>query len=390
MKAAYFDCYSGVSGDMILGALIDAGLDPEALKNTLAALPLSGYEISTGRIVKNGIAATRVTVAVSDRQQERGLNDILGIIDAASLSDRVKQSASEIFRAIARIEAEIHNVDIDRIHFHEVGAVDSIIDIVGACAGLDLLGIESVYCSSINVGEGTVSTAHGILPVPAPATAALLRGVPVYSSGIQAELATPTGAAIMTHFARRFGPLPVMKISSVGYGAGMKDLTIPNLLRVYIGEEEKRPGNDAVVSIETNIDDMNPEFYGHVIERLIAAGALDAFITPIIMKKGRTGTHLTVLASEEAAIGVRNVIFAETTTAGIRYHTMKRAVLNRETRRVTTRYGEVAVKFLTDGERVITVSPEYEDCRRIAVERDVPIRMVYEEAKKTAFTPAEK
>lgn len=388
MKAAYFDCYSGVSGDMILGALIDAGLDPSALINTLAALPLSGYEITTEKVVKNGMAATRVTVAVSGRQHDRGLNDILGIIDAASLPGRVKQAASDIFRAIARTEAEIHNVDIDRIHFHEVGAVDSIIDIVGACAGLDLLGIESVFCSRINVGEGTVNTAHGILPVPAPATAALLRGVPVYSNGIQAELATPTGAAIMTHFTHRFGPLPGMKIESIGYGAGMRDLTIPNLLRVYIGEEETRPGHDAVVSIETNIDDMNPEFYGHVIERLLAAGALDAYITPVIMKKGRTGTLLTVLASEATAAGVRNVIFAETTTAGIRYHTMERAVLTRETRRVATRYGEVAVKFLTDGNRVITVSPEYEDCRRIAIERDVPLRMVYEEAKKIAFTQA--
>jgi pyridinium-3,5-bisthiocarboxylic acid mononucleotide nickel chelatase len=384
MRIAYFDCFSGVSGDMILGALIDAGLDPDALRRTLAGVPLSGYEITAEKVVKNGIAASRVSVIVSGHQHGRNLNDILDIINTASLNDCVKQSASDIFRKIGRTEAEIHNVGIEKIHFHEVGAVDSIIDIVGACAALDLMGINAVYCSRINVGEGFVNTAHGVLPVPAPATASLLRGVPVYSSGIQAELATPTGAAIMSHFTRRFGPLPDMKIRNVGYGAGMKDLPVPNLLRVYIGEDEKSSGRETILSLETNIDDMNPEFYDHVIERLLSAGALDAYATPVIMKKTRPGTLLTVLAREDAADDIMKIIFEETTTAGIRYNKMERAFLDRETLRVATPYGEIGVKILSDSGRIVTMSPEFEDCRSAAKAQGVPLKLIYEEAKKSA------
>ncbi len=384
MKIAYFDCFSGVSGDMILGSLIDAGLDPDAIRQTLAGVPLSGYDITSDKVVKNGITGTRVNVIAAGHHPERSLNDIVHIINTAALKDRVKKSACDIFRNIARVEAGIHNSNIEDVHFHEVGAVDSIIDIVGACAAFDLLGIDGVYCSRINVGEGFVNTAHGILPVPAPATASLLKGVPLYSSGIQAELATPTGAAIMTHFARRFGPLPEMKVMSIGYGAGMKDLPIPNLLRVYIGEDETPAGREAILSIETNIDDMNPEFYDHVIERLLEAGALDAYATPVIMKKTRPGTLLTALAREEARDKITKIIFEETTTAGIRYHKMERVVLDRETRHVTTRYGEIAVKVLTDNGHIVTVSPEYEECRRIAKARGVPLKLVYEEAKKMA------
>lgn len=381
MKVAYFDCFSGVSGDMILGALIDAGLDPDALKKALAGLRLSGYEISVNKVVKNGIAATRFNVMVSGHQHGRHLSDILDIINTSSLNELVKQSAADIFRKIGRTEAGIHNVDIEKIHFHEVGAVDSIVDVTGACIAFDLLGIQDVYCSRINVGEGFVNTAHGVLPVPAPATASLLRDVPVYSSGVQAELATPTGAAIMTHFSRCFGPLPEIKIRSVGYGAGMKDLQHPNLLRVFIGEDEIKSGRETILSLETNIDDMNPEFYGHVIERLLDAGALDAYVAPIIMKKTRPGTLFTVLAHEDAADDIAKIIFEETTTAGIRYQKMERLILNREIKRIATRYGDIAVKILIDGDRIYTISPEYEDCRRAAKERGVPLKRVYEEAK---------
>ena len=382
MKIAYFDCFSGVSGDMILGALIDAGLDPDALRQALAGISLSGYEISVEKVAKNGIAATRFNVIVSGHQHGRHLSDILDIINASPLNDRVKQSAGDIFRNIGRVEAEIHHVDIEEIHFHEVGAVDSIIDVTGACLAFDLMCIEDVYCSRINVGEGFVNTAHGVLPVPAPATASLLRGVPVYSSGIRTELATPTGAAIMAHFSRSFGPLPEMKIRSVGYGAGMKDLSQPNLLRVFIGEDEKKSGRETILSLETNIDDMNPEFYGYVIERLLEAGALDAYATPVVMKKTRPGILLTVLAREDAADRMMKLIFEETTTAGIRYQKLTRLILNRETKRVSTRYGDIAVKILSDGDRVLTISPEYEDCRRAAKEAGVPLKLVYEEAKK--------
>jgi hypothetical protein len=282
------------------------------------------------------------------------------------------------------VEAKIHNKRIEDIHFHEIGAVDSIIDIAGACAALDMMGIDAVQCSRINVGEGFVKSEHGPLPVPAPATASLLLGVPIYSSGVQAELATPTGAAIIAHFAGRYGPLPDMKVRSVGYGAGMKDLPVPNLLRVYIGDDETQTGNETIIALETNIDDMNPEFYQHVFERLLETGALDVFTTPVMMKKTRPGVQLTVLAREESRDEITGIIFDETTTAGIRISRMDRVMLDREIRIINTRYGEVDVKFLSSGGRVVTVSPEYEDCRRIAKAKGVPLKTVYDEAKKMA------
>ncbi|HNW27361.1 MAG TPA: nickel pincer cofactor biosynthesis protein LarC [Spirochaetota bacterium] len=384
MKIAYFDCFSGVSGDMVLGALIDAGADFEALKKILSTIPVSGYVLSAEKVLKNGIAGTRFTVTASGSEKERHLSDILTLIGASSLPERAKQWAGDIFRLIGGVEAEIHGKSIEEIHFHEIGAVDSIIDIAGACAALDMMGIDAVHCSRINVGGGIVKTGHGMLPVPAPATAKLLAGSPVYSSGLEAELATPTGAAIMKYFSKSFGPLPDMTVRNVGYGAGMMDLPVPNLLRVYIGEDSAREGYDTVLSLETNIDDMNPEFYQHVFDRLFEAGALDVFTAPIIMKKGRPGTLLTVLAREERREALAEIIFAETTTAGIRAARLERTVLDREMRRVTTRFGEITVKVLSRGGRVVSVSPEYEECRRIAKERQVPLKEVYDEAKKTA------
>ncbi len=384
MKIAYFDCFSGVSGDMILGSLIDAGLDPEALKKAVSGIPLSGYELSAEKVMKNGIAGTRFNIITSEAGKERHLSDILALINSSSLSEKAKRSAGDIFRLIGGIEAEIHGTSIEKIHFHEIGAVDSIIDIAGVCAAFDLMGIGAVCCSRINVGSGFVKTDHGMLPVPAPATAKILAGATVYSSGIEAELTTPTGAAIMKYFSKSFGPLPDMTIRSVGYGAGMKDLPVPNLLRVYIGEDDAREGYDTVISLETNIDDMNPEFYQHVFERLLDAGALDVFATPIIMKKGRPGTLLTVLVRDERREALMEILFAETTTAGVRAGRLERTVLDREMRRVKTRFGEITVKVLSREGRVVTVSPEYEECRKIAGERQVPLKEVYDEAKKMA------
>ncbi len=384
MKIAYFDCFSGVSGDMILGSLIDAGLDLEALKKTLSTIPLPDYEISSEKVMKNGIAGTRFKVISSGAVQERHLSDIITLINAGSLSEKARQSACDIFRLIAAVEADIHGKTIEEIHFHEIGAVDSIIDIIGACAALDMMGIGAVYCSRVNVGSGFVKTNHGVLPVPAPATANLLSGVPVYSSGIEAELATPTGSAVIKHFTSRFGPLPDMTVRSIGYGAGMKDLPVPNLLRVFIGEDDAREDYDTVLSLETNIDDMNPEFYQHVSERLLDAGALDVFTTPVIMKKGRHGVQLTVLAREVHRETLTEIIFAETTTAGIRMSRLERAVLDREMRLVSTRFGSIPVKVLSRGGRVVTVSPEYEECRKLAKELKVSLKEVYDEAKKSA------
>jgi uncharacterized protein (TIGR00299 family) protein len=384
MKIAYFDCFSGVSGDMILGALIDAGLDPGDLRKALAGIPLSGYEISAEKAVKNGITGTRFNVTVSGKQRERNLSDILKIIHESSLKEPAKKSAGDIFRNIARVEANIHSKKIEEIHFHELGAVDSIIDIAGACAALDMMGIDIVHCSRINVGEGFVKSEHGLLPVPAPATASLLLGVPIYSSGAQAELATPTGAAIIAHFSKQYGPMPDMKARSVGYGAGMKDLAAPNLLRVFIGEGGIQAGRETIVALETNIDDMNPEFYQHVSERLLESGAMDVYTTPVIMKKTRPGVQLTVLAREETQEALTGIIFEETTTAGIRINRMERVALDREMRTIRTRFGEIGVKLLYSGGRVVTASPEYEDCRRLAKSEGVPLKEVYDEAKKIA------
>jgi uncharacterized protein (TIGR00299 family) protein len=384
MKTAYFDCFSGISGDMILGALIDAGLDADRLGAELAKLPLSGYEIATAKVMKNGIAGTRFSVKTAPQHHHRSLADIMKILDGSGLADGVKRRAAAIFRKIAEVEAAIHGVTIEEVHFHEIGAVDSIVDVAGACIALDLMGIGAVFSSPVNTGEGFVETAHGTLPVPAPATAALLAGVPVYSSGIRAELATPTGAAIIAHLAQGFGPLPPMTVERVGYGAGFKDLPVPNLLRVFIGEAETPAAYESVIAIETNIDDMNPEFYQHVSERLLESGALDVYTTQVIMKKSRPGALLTVLCREESREALSRIIFEETTTAGLRFGRMERMVLDRALQRVATPYGEIGVKVLTSAGRIVTVSPEYEECKRIAREHGVPLKQVYDEARKAA------
>jgi pyridinium-3,5-bisthiocarboxylic acid mononucleotide nickel chelatase len=384
MKTAYFDCFSGISGDMILGALIDAGLDADRLRAELAKLPLSGYEITAERVLKNGIYGTRFSVKVAPQRHHRSLTDIMKILDDSGLADGVRRRAAAIFTKIAEVEAAIHGVPVEEVHFHEIGAIDSIIDVTGACVALDLMGIGAVYASRINTGEGFVETAHGTLPVPAPATAALLTGVPVYSSGIRAELATPTGAAIIAHTAQGFGPMPEMTIERAGYGAGYKDLPVPNLLRVFIGKSGPSAAYESVIAIETNIDDMNPEFYQHASERLLESGALDVFTTQVIMKKSRPGVMLTVLCREESRDTLSRIIFEETTTAGLRYNRMERMVLDREGRRVMTPFGEIGVKVMTSAGRIITMSPEYEECRRIARANNVPLKQVYDEARKAA------
>jgi uncharacterized protein (TIGR00299 family) protein len=385
MKAAYFDCFSGISGDMIVGSLIDAGLDLARLREALSTLPLTGYEIYADRVEKNGILATRFRVESSGNKAHRNLTLITEMLDSSGLDAMVKEHASSVFRSLASAEAKIHGRKIEDVYFHEIGAVDSIIDVVGAAAGLQLLGIEAVYSSRINVGEGLAETEHGTLPVPAPATVELLAGVPVYSSGIRAELATPTGAAVIAYFAKRFGSLPAMKVYQTGYGAGARDLSIPNVLRVFIGEIEEEEPCERIAVLETNIDDMNPEFYPHISERLFEAGALDVYTTPVIMKKSRPGVQLTVLSppgSEQALLGV---IFSETTTAGVRIRMQERVTLERHTQIIQTAFGPVSVKVLERGGRVFTVAPEYEECRAVASGRGIPLKQVYDEVKKQAL-----
>ena len=405
MRIAYFDCFAGASGDMILGALLDAGLDLDTLKKELAKIHLHGYELQTNRSVKKGITGTKLDVLLdgkpdtphTDHNQghvhknhghdhaHRNLGDITRLIEDSDLADTIKETAIRIFNRLAEAEARIHNKKVDEIHFHEVGAVDSIVDIAGAAIGLELLGIDQVVVSKIHVGTGTVECAHGTLPVPAPATLELLQGAPVYSHGIENELITPTGAAILTTLADHFGGMPAMKVTQTGYGAGFHDLPIANLLRVSIGESVSKTEMDTIRMIETNIDDMNPQFYDHIMEQLFEAGARDVFLNPIIMKKSRPGIILSVIVDESAMEACMQVIFRETTTLGVRMSDIKkRMILKRDLVTVTTPWGEgkVKVRELEDGSK--TFEPEFADCKRLARESRVPIQEVFEVMKKLA------
>ncbi len=378
MKIAYFDCFAGASGDMTLAALIDAGVEVEELKGELGKLDLPGYEIEVSKVKKHGITGTDVDVIVSDHVHERHLDDIEKLIDTSNLEEDIKLSSKKIFGRLAVAEANVHGTTPDKVHFHEVGGIDAIIDIVGSVIGLKLLGIEEIYTSSFPMSHGYVKSAHGIIPVPAPATMELIKGFPVYSIDIEGELLTPTGAAILTTLAKGAGMMPQMKLEGVGYGAGKKDFDIPNLLRIYVGMKQNTEGiTDTVVLLETNIDDMNPEIYDHLSSRLFEASALDVYLTPIQMKKNRPAILLSILTSPQNADRLREIIFKETTTLGIREQVMRRQCLSREWKTVETPYGEVRLKIAKLGDRIMTIAPEYEDCKRLSLEKGVPIKSVY-------------
>ena len=384
MKLAYFDCFSGISGDMTLGALVDAGCDLEHLRIDLRGLQVPGWELSAEKVWKNGMAATHVQVKTEDQQKHRSLSAIQEILKNSQLAPEVRDRAAAIFQNLGQAEARVHDVPLEKIHFHEVGAVDAIIDIVGACIGFHALGINRFACSPLNVGGGTVKMAHGTLPVPAPATANLLQGKPTYSNGVQRELVTPTGAAIVATLCDSFGPQPPMSVSAIGYGAGTADLEgQPNVLRLMIGElaEKAVPGFDQEITvIEANLDDMNPQIYGYFLEKALAAGALDVFTTPVQMKKNRPGTLLTVLCQPADASALMELIFAETTTFGVRSYRAQRRTLPRESVKVSTSYGDVRVKLSRVNGRILHVAPEYDDCRKLAVEKNVPLQQVINEA----------
>ena len=382
MTLAYFDCFSGISGDMALGALVDAGLPLEDLRAELAKLGLSGYSLGSRKVLRSGLSATKVDVILDAKEQPaRRLADIRRIIEGSALGPPAKQKSLDIFTRLAMAEAMVHGTTPEEVHFHEVGAVDAIVDIVGAVVGLELLGINEVIASPVNVGSGSVHTAHGRLPVPAPATAELLKGIPLYASSISFELTTPTGAAIISTLASSFGPLPQLTVRRTAYGAGGRDLPhTPNVLRLFVGEYASPYGEDRAVLIETSIDDLNPQIYGHLIERLLETGALDAYLAPIVMKKGRPGVLLSVLAGKEKADELLDILFRETTTIGVRIQEVGRKKLSRELLDVRTPYGTVRVKVSRRGDEVLTVTPEYEDCKRLAREHRVPIRSVMQEA----------
>ncbi len=369
MKIAYFDCFSGAAGDMILAALISAGLSVDELRADLAKLKLDGFRLEVEQIKKQGFAATKVDVHATEQQGHRHLHHITKIIDGSELSHAVKDRARRIFTRLAEAEAKVHGSTIEKVHFHEVGAVDAIVDIVGASIAMERMGIERIVCSPIPTGSGTVKCDHGIMPVPAPATAELLVGIPIAPCDEQAELCTPTGAAILTTLADSFGPLPAMQTTTIGYGAGTREgKTRPNVIRVFLGEATGPSGllEDEIIVLEANLDDASGQQIGHAFEALFAAGALDVITVPIHMKKNRPGVMLCVLATPENAAACEAAMFAQTPTFGVRRFGCSRRKLDRRIETVQTRFGDIRVKLGMRGGVVCVVSPEFEDCAAAA------------------------
>ncbi len=442
MRIAYLDCFSGISGDMFLGALVDAGVPAKLFEETVEALNI-GARLEISRVNRSGITATKVDVfahgekelprevffeqqahahkhehgheaghkhspehvelrehnysqplgeasravapAPHVHEHGRGLKEIREIIRKAAISERAKNTAIAIFEALGAVEAKIHNSDIEKVHFHEVGAVDAMVDIVCAVVGAEALAVDEIVCSPLNVGGGTVKCAHGVLPVPVPATVELLKGAPVYSSGIQVELVTPTGAAIVKTLARRFAPFPAMTIEKSGYGAGTRDFPgHANVVRLTIGESQagfaENTSQETISVLEANLDDLNPQVFGYVVDRLLDAGALDTFALPVQMKKNRPGMLLTVLARPEDASRLTQILFTETSTLGVRRREEQRQALARKWVTVVTRWGDVRLKIASMNGTVTNYAPEYEDCKKIATEHHVPLKSVMNEA----------
>src|SRR4030043_417889 len=387
MRIAYFDCFSGASGDMILGALIDAGLSPQRLRQELKKLRIPTVHLRAEKVLKRGLAATQVTVeGRNEKKSHRNLKEMLRIIERSSVEADVKEKSREIFERIASVEGKIHRMPKEEVHFHELGGLDSIVDVVGSVWGIRHVGIEKIYVSKVNVGGGFVKCEHGILPVPAPATLSLMEGKPIYSSGVERELFTPTGAAILSTLGSEFGSMPLINIERIGHGAGRDDLPHPNLLRLIIGTSESTSGKERVVVIETNIDDMNPQFYDYLIEKLLDMVVLEVFITPILMKKSRPGHLLTVICHSEKLLSVTDFLLRETTTLGLRWREEERAKAEREVRDLQTKYGKIHLKLGKWGGNIVNISPEYEDCKRLALETRVPLKDIFEEAKRLGAT----
>jgi uncharacterized protein (TIGR00299 family) protein len=397
LTALYFDCFSGASGDMILGALIDAGVKLEDVRHALGGLAIAPETIWTEPVVRGGIRATKFNVRgeahPADAQHShdpahehtharrgeghRTLSEIYCLIDSSSLSGAAKDRTKSLFTRLGEAEATIHGTSLERVHLHEVGALDSIIDIAGTVFALEQLSVDTILSSPLNVGGGTIHSAHGRYPVPAPATTLLLKGLPIYSGAEQVELVTPTGALLIAGYASTFGPLPVMRVDRIGYGAGTRDFAnSPNVLRVLIGELDAAAPRQSVVVIEAEIDDMNPQIFGILMDRLLAEGALDVFYTSIQMKKNRPGTLLTVIGNPSHKDRLTATIFRETTTIGVRYREVAREVLDRESITVVTELGPVRVKVARRGGEVLNVSPEFEDCVRLATEHGRPVKEI--------------
>jgi len=387
MKVVYFDCPSGAAGDMIMAALIDAGAPVDRLREELAKLPLTGWELAVREVRKGAFRATKVDVEIDHAAHHvhRALGDILSILEASRLSPDVKAKAARIFTRLADAEARAHGTTREAVRFHDVGAVDAIIDVTGSVIALSLLGIEALHCSALPIGGGTVDGPHGKIPVPGPGTAELLRGFPVVDTGVKAELVTPTGAAILTTLATDAGRMPAMTVTSVGYGAGTIDLPgTPNLLRCFVGETAGDAGDETIAQVETTIDDMSPQLYEPLMERLLAGGALDVFLTPVIMKRSRPGVVLTVLCPPDRVGDVSRMLFEESSTIGVRWAERRRARLEREMRAVQTAYGVIPCKVSRLEGRIVTITPEFAEVARIAREKSLPVREVLDQARADA------
>ena len=384
MKIAYFDTIAGISGDMTLGALVSAGVSFDELNKEIHALGIGGFELQARHVECNGMVATKIDVVISEQPHyHRHMKDIEELIDKSSLDAGVKERSKKIFNEVAIAESKVHNTTIEKVHFHEVGAIDSLVDIVGVSICLEKLGIQAVYSSPIKVGSGgTVKSQHGALPIPTPATMEILKDYPVVLTDIPFELTTPTGAAIIKALSHGVVTTEQIRISSIGYGAGQRDFEqLPNLLRVFIGYIDPKYLADEIVSMETNIDNMNPEIYPYVIEKLLSAGAHDAYLIPIIMKKGRPGIILSVLAERSKIDLLQDIIFHETTTLGVRIQPVERKKLPRSSKQVQTSFGIVSAKAITiDGKEFLRV--EYEECKRIAIEKNLPLDEVYRKLEK--------
>jgi uncharacterized protein (TIGR00299 family) protein len=385
MKTLYFDCFAGASGDMILGALIAAGVDRETLKQQLSLLGVQGYSIEFETVDRSGISATYARVQTAHEHAHRHLSDIFKIIYDSRLSDAVKDRAAKIFSRLAEAEARVHNQPVAQVHFHEVGALDAIIDVVGAAICFELLGIERFVSSALHVGSGTVDMDHGRYPVPPPAVAELLKGVPFYSTDTTGELLTPTGAAIITTVCTDYGPIPGMTLQQTGYGAGTRQYEkFPNTLRVLIGEDQSSSAtksDEHLWMIETNMDDISPQILGHVMERAFDLGALDCYFTSVQMKKNRPGVLLSILCRAEERPGLSELLFSETTTLGVRAYQVDRRALERKIVAVETQYGRIDVKVAQLNGHVVKAMPEYEQCRQAARDANVPLRVVEEAAR---------
>jgi pyridinium-3,5-bisthiocarboxylic acid mononucleotide nickel chelatase len=385
MRVAYFDCFSGASGDMILGALIDAGLSARRLREELRKLHAPSIRLRINKVLKRGISATQVSVTGKDERSHRTFREMLRLVDRSGLEPEVKAKCKEIFGRIASEEGFLHGKAIEEIHFHEVGGLDSVVDIAGAVWGIRQLGVERVYVSRVNLGAGFVRCQHGILPVPSPAALALMKGKPVYSSGAEAELLTPTGAALLSTLGTEFGNLPSMTVERVGYGAGKSDLPHPNLLRLMIGSLESSGPMETVAVLETNIDDMNPQFYDYLMDKILDLGALDVYVVPVLMKKNRPATLLTVICPVDKLPAASQFLLRETTSIGVRWRVEERACAEREIIRLDTKYGPIHFKLARWRGALINLSPEYDDCKRLAMTKGVALKEVFEEARKTAL-----